>query len=460
MKPHDILLATIRSKHWGMSASAFERIVSFASGDAPLSSADLTLFHQSAESAQAAASKLFGAPVVNTRYSSVQGDVGFLFASGPIIPRADMISDISGMTAIDRLTVEFKAMEADPTIRVIGLIADSPGGDIQGVEDFAYSIYNSSKPVHVFGWMMASAMYWISAAAKSVSMPASGLAGSIGVIMTLYKSKADDSTMEIISTQSPRKNLPAHTDEGRAERQKIVDALADVMIGNIAQFRGVSPQAVLENFGQGGVFVGSAAADAGLVDYIQTADEFFAAIRTDGFRNGPFAGPERTRPMSGQTEKPLVKEVLPAPVTTAADDTVTPAGAAPVVVPVVVTTEAASDMVGRLQAIEALENRFQNSPPSVQAKVRAVINAEKYLPGATVGSVAAKLLDVAASAQADAIDAYGGGLREAAATAGALSSAAEQPAGGVDVGCDSKKVTALVDARKRAFRAKGLTVNG
>lgn len=462
MKPYDILLNMIRERNWGMASLAFERMVAFLSGGEPLSSADLTLFHQSAESAQAAASRLFGMPSVNTRYTSTQGDVGFLFLSGPIVPRADMITDISGMSAIDRLTVEFKALEADPTIRTIGVIVDSPGGDILGVEDLAYTISQSSKPVHVYAWMIASAAYWIGSAADSISIPASGIAGSIGVIMTLFRPKADANTFDIISTQSPKKNLDPTTDEGRAERQTIVDALASVMISNIATYRSTTVETVMSKFGQGGVFVGSAAADAGLVDYIRTADEFFAALRTDSTTlKGPSAGPERTRLMSGQAKNtPLVNEVLPAPAAIAADNTTGGTVPAAPVVAAVVGADAADARIKRIQAIEALEGRFVNAHPTVQAEVRRVINAEKYKPEATVGSVSELLLGVAASAQVAAVDAYAGGLRDAAAVAGALSGADDQLIAGGSGGIDAGRVSSLVEARKRGFRAKGLTVNG
>jgi hypothetical protein len=56
------------------------------------------------------------------------------------------------------------------------------------------------------------------------------------------------------------------TERGRAKYQAQVDALAGVFVADVARYRGVSEDTVLADFGQGGVFVGQAAVDAGLVD--------------------------------------------------------------------------------------------------------------------------------------------------------------------------------------------------
>jgi capsid assembly protease len=174
------------------------------------------------------------------------------------------------------LQSDFSALMADPGVSRIALFIDSPGGVITGVGELANQIYQarSYKPIeaHIFG-LGASAAYWVASAASRITIGATGEAGSIGVHAialdtTAALERAGIKRIDVISSQSPRKNLPPTSDAGCAALQQRVDAVADVMVRSIAQHRGVSPQTVLERFGRGDLLVGRAAVNAGLVDTV------------------------------------------------------------------------------------------------------------------------------------------------------------------------------------------------
>jgi hypothetical protein len=61
-----------------------------------------------------------------------------------------------------------------------------------------------------------------------------------------------------------------------------MDATAQVFVDAVATNRGVTPETVLADFGQGGVFVGRDAVSAGLADAVGTYESTFAALRDRG----------------------------------------------------------------------------------------------------------------------------------------------------------------------------------
>lgn len=61
------------------------------------------------------------------------------------------------------------AANADPSVKSILIIADSPGGQVDGTEMLANTVKNSAKPIVTFvDSMMCSAMYWIGSSATEI----------------------------------------------------------------------------------------------------------------------------------------------------------------------------------------------------------------------------------------------------------------------------------------------------
>ena len=128
--------------------------------------------------------------------------------------------------------------------------------------------------------MAASAAYWIASAMDSITMADTAIAGSIGVVMTMPDpSKTVVKDLEIVSSQSPNKRPDVSTEAGRGQIQALLDSLADVFIGAVATYRGVTAEAVVSNFGAGGVMVGQGAVDAGLADDVGSFESTLAALR-------------------------------------------------------------------------------------------------------------------------------------------------------------------------------------
>jgi ClpP class serine protease len=305
------------SRHlWAITPHAMRGILNALEGD--LSEADYSRFHGISREQKAEFLAQFGDAVDGTKYTRRDGNVGLLFVSGPILPRASMLSEMSGLVSAETLGKEFNALEADASVDQIVFVMDTPGGAITGISELASSIKASDKATtaYVFG-MAASAGYWIASAADKVISADTGLAGSIGVVSTFY-TKRDDTSVEIVSTQSPKKRIDINTDDGRQEAQGLVDDLASVFVGTVATNRSVSADTVLERFGKGSVMVASKALEAGMVDGIASLSNLVNGYKTDNKVSSPvYAGSldkvERTIKMNLQellAQYPGVKEEI------------------------------------------------------------------------------------------------------------------------------------------------------
>jgi len=149
---------------------------------------------------------------------------------------------------------------ADQSIRGIVLNVDSPGGEANGIAEFAQSVraVSASKPVVSYaGDLMASAALWIAAAARQIVLSPTAVIGSIGAVAvgtdtTQRDAMAGVRRYTIRSAQSPLKGHGADSELGRGQMQAVVDALAERFVAAIAAFRRVSIDTMLRDFGQGG----------------------------------------------------------------------------------------------------------------------------------------------------------------------------------------------------------------
>ena len=171
----------------------------------------------------------------------------------------------------------FEEAANDPNVLGIVLEIDSPGGIVNGVSDLAAKIYGhrGQKPFGIVAHSageMCSAAYWIGSAAEKIYASDNASLGSIGVLCVFRKSK-DETVTVVRSNLSPNKAPTPETAEGRSQIEKELDALASVFINTVAQNRGVDYETVLNDFGQGAVFVGRGAVKAGLADDVMSLED-------------------------------------------------------------------------------------------------------------------------------------------------------------------------------------------
>jgi len=268
------VLAAIRSQPWAILPGHLEAIEAVAMRvlDHP---ALLALKDDGHQERQISAVARMGERAPGTRKAMIRDGVGLLPITGPIFPRASILTELSGATSLDVAAADLRALQASPDVRHILAVVDSPGGAVAQVSDFGRLVAASSKPVsvHVTG-LCCSAAYWIaSQGGGGISLDPTGVVGSIGVLIsTSYQVEPGQDgrrDLEIASSNAPNKRPDLSTPEGQAQIRQMLDGIEDIFIANVAKGRGVTEAVVRREFGAGGTMTGKAAKAAGMVDRIE-----------------------------------------------------------------------------------------------------------------------------------------------------------------------------------------------
>jgi ClpP class serine protease len=242
----------------------------------------------------AAVEARLGRPLDNTQDVTVRDGIAIVPICGPIFRYANLFTRISGATSTEVLARDITAALDDGAVRGIVLHIDSPGGEATGINELAALIRagTAKKPItaHVEG-LGASAAYWLASACTEIVASSTAALGSIGAVLTVANPEArgpgPSRTIEIVSSQSPRKRADVAQPEGRQQLQQLADDLAAVFIADVASMRGVTVDTALAEFGQGGMFVGQHAVDAGLADRIGTLEGTLARLSRETSASSP-----------------------------------------------------------------------------------------------------------------------------------------------------------------------------
>lgn len=258
-------LDLVMSRLWAIQPEMLETIVSIA--------------ERENQNPELIAEKL-GRPLMNTRSVSLRESVAIVPLTGPMFRRANLFTEISGATSTEQFLTDLRTAADNPDVKSIVLDIDSPGGEATSIAETAERVREISKTKPVIAYidgLGASAAYWIAAAATEIVISKTGIAGSIGAVMTVRRGK-DANYVEFVSSQSPYKRPDPDKEDGRDALQKQIDAFAQVFIDSVAQLRGVSVETVLSEFGRGGVKVGAEAVKAKMADRIGSLESVITGL--------------------------------------------------------------------------------------------------------------------------------------------------------------------------------------
>lgn len=254
-----------------------------------------------------------GTPLRGTASVTLRGDTAIVPVSGPIFPYANLFTAMSGATSLEQLAADFTMAIDSPQVSRVLLAIDSPGGQTNGIAEFATLVRDAQakKPVLAYVADQAqSAAYWIAAAAGKIYVAPTAQLGSIGVVGSVKPKDPNDKTVEIVSSQSPDKRPDVTTDAGRAQVQALVDRLAQEFVASVAANRGVTEAKVLADFGQGASLVGADAVAAGMADQVTTLERLLTGPAAAG-RTGSV--PTVTAAAVVPQERPSMSATAPTP---------------------------------------------------------------------------------------------------------------------------------------------------
>jgi len=220
---------------------------------------------------------------------SAQGPVAVIPLHGMIVPRADLMSDVSGATSVADFQQKFRGALADPEVSAILIDIDSPGGDAQMVPELASEIMaaRGTKPIVAqANPMAASGAYWIACAADELVVTPSGDVGSIGAYtahtdLSAAQEKAGIKTTLVSAgdykvERNPFEPLSA---EAQAAMQDRIDSIYETFVKAVADGRGVDTETVINDFGKGRMLLANQAVKAGMADKVATFDQTLSRLQ-------------------------------------------------------------------------------------------------------------------------------------------------------------------------------------
>jgi signal peptide peptidase SppA len=225
------------------------------------------------------------------------GSVGVIQIVGTIAQRVGVMERSSGGISTQDIGAQLSEMAGNPKVEQIAMIFDTPGGSVFGVAELAAKVREvrkTKKVTAVVDSVAASAGYWLASQANEIVLTPGGQVGSIGVMAMHTDVSALEANAGIKTTLISH---PERKGEGASEiplsevaREEImgkVRAYYDMFIADVGKGRGVPSGKVDSKYGQGTMLMAADALEAGMVDRIATAEEFFA--RAVGKRRSPLA---------------------------------------------------------------------------------------------------------------------------------------------------------------------------
>jgi len=328
------ILGEIQERPWAITQAAMETI--------------LGIVERAPVDVEAVAARL-GRPLENTGGRvEMHGNVAVIGVEGPLFRYASIFAEISGATSIENLSRDFRAALDNPAVAQIVLNVNSPGGQVDGINEFADQIRAGAakKPVTAYvDGLAASGGYWLAAAASRIVTNESAFLGSIGVVVSVTDTRDAQERQgvkryEIVSTKSPLKRTDVRTDEGRAQLLAIADSIADLFIGRVAQFRGTTEARVESDFGRGGILPARQAIASGMADSLGSFEPLITGLAAEtaarpiafpnraasaaSLQEAPMADPQRTDPPAPAASPAATAAPTPTPVPAAISPAVTP----------------------------------------------------------------------------------------------------------------------------------------
>lgn len=236
------------------------------------------------------------------RDMQMAGSVAILPVHGVITPRADLFTNMSGGTSVQRLRSTFLDAIEDKAVSAVALDISSPGGMTDMIPEFAADIRaaRGKKPiVAVANTKAGSAAYWLGAQADEFVASPSSMVGSIGVFaahedLSAAAEQAGVKTTLISAGKYKTEGNPwgPLSEEATAAIQARVDEMYGMFTADVARGRRAPVATVRDGYGEGRMLTAKQALAAGMVDRIGTLDSVVGELARGRVRVEPDALPE------------------------------------------------------------------------------------------------------------------------------------------------------------------------
>ena len=206
--------------------------------------------------ARADAKLTFGAGATRAQagYIRTADGVAIIQVIGSLVQRGSGMDAASGLESYDNIAAQLSATFGDPMVRGILLEIDSSGGEVAGLFDLAAMVraIDDSKPVVAHANEQAfSAAYGLGAAAGELYVAATGMVGSVGVMMLHVDQSSYDAKRGLVYTPifagARKYDFTPHaplSHAAAASAQDMVDRVYETFVQHVATMRQMDPGAV------------------------------------------------------------------------------------------------------------------------------------------------------------------------------------------------------------------------
>lgn len=247
------------------------------------------------------------------------GSVGVLALQGPIFPKANLMTELSGATSIAQFRNEFRSLMADDSVDAILLDIDSPGGLSEQIDEMATEIREAreKKPIYAIANAAAnSAAYYLGSQATKMFATPSGQIGSIGTYMVHMDNSELKERIGVKETVIKAGRFKAAmieplTPDSHEYLQDHVSQVNADFVKAVALGRNVNEEEVTKNYGEGGIVTPKRGAEVGMIDGVMTYDEVLASMSSvpvGTTRQSYDADKEHSEPGTGQGGEPTPRE--------------------------------------------------------------------------------------------------------------------------------------------------------
>jgi capsid assembly protease len=210
-------------------------------------------------------------------YQVVDG-VAILPIMGPIFPRANILTQMSGATSLDVLGRRLDEALADEEVSTILFQIDSPGGSVMGLSEMASKIYEARADKTILALAegtAASAAYMLGSQAEAFFATEGSVVGSIGTIARIDSPDRAMKNAGIDSIVFRSSELKAAGNGPMTPRQE--DSMRKVLSTYFEMFKDAvvrgRPGIDIESVATGEVWIGRQAVDIGLADDVKTMSQ-------------------------------------------------------------------------------------------------------------------------------------------------------------------------------------------
>lgn len=218
-------------------------------------------------------------------YSQTADGVAIIRLEGPIIKGLPKFAE--GTSAVLTRRAIRQAV-ADETIVSLLLKVDSPGGQVDGIQDLADEVTRARESKVVDAYLedfAASAAYWIASQARRITANIPAWVGSIGAFAVLHDlsglAEREGITVTVVST-GPYKGMGVPgtpvTPAMVADVQRMVDQIGAFFFAAVQQGRRLT-ETQMRAVTDGRLWIASEARALGLIDEVGTFEEALDASR-------------------------------------------------------------------------------------------------------------------------------------------------------------------------------------